>query len=206
MSAVAFVLLQHGRVHSSKVSTVSSLADRVFGSLTDQQMRVRPGQGLNSLVWLLWHMARVEDVAVNLVVTPGRQVLDDGWADRIGVRRADVGTGMTDAEVSEFTARAEPAAVSAYRDAVGLRTRDVVAALGPAGWAAILGAGDAARGPAGFGTFVGQPRALELGHSAITHNAMHLGEAVTMRGLAGFPVDGGESAATGPGVDGGGPA
>ena len=27
-----------------------------------------------------------------------------------------------------------------------------------------------------------------LGHSAITHNAMHLGEAVTLRGLAGFPV------------------
>ena len=60
MGPVSFFYLQHGRVHSSKVSSVTSLADRIFGALTDQQMRVRSGTGLNSLVWLLWHMARVE--------------------------------------------------------------------------------------------------------------------------------------------------
>ena len=48
-------------------------------------MRTRAGKRLNSLVWLLWHMARVEDVVVNLVVADGRQVLDDGWALRLKV-------------------------------------------------------------------------------------------------------------------------
>lgn len=95
---------------------------------------------------------------------------------------------MTEDEVAEFTARADIAAVRAYRDAVGLKTRDVAAALGPAGWADILSTADAARAPGRFRTFVGQPRALELGHSAITHNAMHLGEAVTIRSLAGFAL------------------
>ena len=185
MDPLSFFYLQHGRVHSSKVSAVSSLADRIFGGLTDQQMRARPGKGLNSLVWLLWHMARVEDVAVNLVVTAGQQVLDDGWSTRLGVVRTDVGTGMTEDEVAEFTVRADIAAIRAYRDAVGLKTRDVAAALEPAGWAEILGTADAARVPGGFQVFVGQSRALELGTSAILHNAMHLGEAVTIRGLAG---------------------
>ncbi|MBI1847711.1 MAG: DinB family protein [Candidatus Rokubacteria bacterium] len=188
MDPGSFFHLQHGRVHSSNVSSVASLADRIFGGLTDEQMRVRPGQGLNSLVWLLWHMARVEDAAVNLVVTAGQQVLDDGWSPRLGVLRTDVGHGMTEDEVADFTARADIAAVRAYRDAVGLRTRDVAAALGPGAWAEILSTADAVRVPAGFRAFVGQPRAFELGTSAITHNAMHLGEAVTIRGLAGFPL------------------
>ena len=186
MDPMSLFDLQHGRVHSSKVSSVPSIADRIFDALTDQQMRVRPGKGLNSLVWLLWHMARVEDVAVNLVVTAGRQVLDDGWSSRLGVLRTDVGQGMTEDEVAEFTARADVTAVRAYRDAVGLKTRDVAATLGPAAYTEIVGAADAARVPGGFRALVGQPRGLELGTSAITHNAMHLGEAVTIRSLAGF--------------------
>ena len=185
MDPVSFFYLQHGRVHSSKVSSVMSLADRIFGALTDQQMRVRPGKGLNSLVWLLWHMARTEDVGVNLVVTAGRQVFDDDWARRMNISRRDTGSGETEDEVSELSAQADVAAVRAYRDAVGLKTRDVAAALGPADWAEILTAADAARVPGGFQAFLGQPRALELGTSAILHNALHLGEAVTIRGLAG---------------------
>jgi len=105
---VSFFHLLHGRVHSSKVSSVATLADLVFGALTDEQMRVRPGKRLNSLVWLVWHMARVEDVAVNLVVTAGRQVLDDGWSSRLGVVRTDVGHGMTEDDVAEFSAIINP--------------------------------------------------------------------------------------------------
>ena len=188
MDPVSFFYLQHGRVHSSKVSSVPSIADHVFGGLTDQQMRVRPGKGLNSLVWLLWHMARVEDIGVNVIVTAGQQVLDEGWSSRLGVRRTDVGNGMTEDELTEFAARIDIGAVRAYRDAVGLKTRDVVTTLAPAGWADIVSTADAARVPDWFKVFVGQPRALELGTSAITHNAIHLGEAVTIRSLAGFAV------------------
>jgi len=183
MDTVSFFRLQHGRVHSSSVSSVPSIADQVFGGLTDEQMRARPGPGLNSLVWLLWHMARVEDIGVNLVVTDGHPVLDDGWASRLRVMRSDVGNGMSDGELTEFSARVDVTAVRAYRDAVGLRTRDVVAALPTTQWAEPITAIDAARVPTWFKVFEAQPRALELATSAITHNAMHLGEAVTVRSL-----------------------
>ena len=185
MDPLSFFSLQHGRVHSAKVSSVPSIADQVFGGLTDPQMRTRPGTGLNSVVWLLWHMARVEDVGVNLIVTAGRQVLDEDWSSRLGIRRTDAGHGMTEDELTEFAARVDIGAVRAYRDAVGLRTRDVVAALEPASWLERVSTVDAARLPDWFKPFLGQPRAFELGTSAITHNAMHLGEAVTIRSLAG---------------------
>ena len=185
MDPVAFFYLQHGRVHSSKVSSGLSIADQVFSGLTDQQMRARPAKGLNSLVWLLWHMARVEDVGVNLIVTAGQQVLDDGWPSRLGIPRTDVGNGMTEDELTEFAERADIAAIRAYRDAVGCRTRDVVETLGTECWAELVNPAVAARVPDWFKVFVGQPRALELGTSAITHNAIHLGEAVTIRSLVG---------------------
>jgi hypothetical protein len=68
-----------------------SFADRVFGGLTDDQMRLRPAKGLNSLAWLLWHMARTEDVVVNVVIGRESQVLDDAWLERCrGARRASI--------------------------------------------------------------------------------------------------------------------
>lgn len=116
-------------------------------------------------------MARTEDIAVNLVVTAGQQVFDNDWARRMNVSRRDTGSGMTEDEVTDVSERA-----------------DVAAALGPAEWAGILTTADAARVPDGFQAFAGQPRAFELGTSAILHNALHLGEAVTIRGLAGFAL------------------
>ena len=37
------------------------IGDR-FRQLTDDQMRRRPHPHLNSIAWLLWHMARSEDM------------------------------------------------------------------------------------------------------------------------------------------------
>ena len=198
MDTVSFFLIGHGRLHSAEVAGGTPYADRVFAGLSDDQMRARPGQGLNSLVWLLWHMARTEDAAVNPVVASRDQVLDDEWMRRMNVPWRIIGTGMTDDEVTEMTVRADIAAVRAYRSAVGLRTREVVRALRPEAWDEIVGVEDIKRG-AVAGAFrdwveganypwLGWTRGDQLASSALRHNAAHMGEAVTIRGLAGFGV------------------
>jgi hypothetical protein len=128
MESLRFFLLQHGHLHSLESGGGASYADRVFGGVPDVAMRARPADRLNSLVWLLWHMARTEDAAVNLVVSSGRQVLEDDWARRMNVPWRTIGTGMTDGEVVELTGRADVGAVRAYRAAVGRQTREVVSA------------------------------------------------------------------------------
>jgi DinB superfamily len=202
MDTLSFFLVQHGQLHSLDVATGASYADRVFAGLTDDQMRARPGNGLNSLIWLLWHMARTEDVAVNIVVSDGRQILDDDWTRRMNVPWRTIGTGMTDADVGDLTARADVDAVRAYRAAVGRRTQDVVRALRPEEWNEIVGFTDTARAASagafapntawvhgvGYKPWQGHSRAAQLAGSAIRHNAMHLGEAVTVRSLAGFAL------------------
>jgi hypothetical protein len=189
-------------VHSVEVGGGESYGDRVFGGLTDEQMRTRPGRGLNSLVWLLWHMARTEDVAVNFVVSAGGQVLDDDWVRRMSIPWRTIGTGMAAGDVGDLTQRAEVQAVRAYRTAVGRRTRDVVRDLRPGAWDEVIGFTDTTRAAAagafapntpwvdemGYKPWQGHSRAAQLASSAIAHNAMHLGEAVTIRSLAGFAL------------------
>ncbi|HEU4369852.1 MAG TPA: DinB family protein [Methylomirabilota bacterium] len=200
MDVARFFFGQHAATHAGDVyATTPSRFDRLLGSLSEDQMRVRPRPGLNSIVWLLWHMARTEDVAVNLVVAARAQVFDGAWARRMNVARPDMGTGMTVDEVAELSERADVAGVRAYRSAVGARTREAVGALPPAAWDEILTLEDTARaadagafGPndlwidgIGHPPWQGHARGDQLGGTAIRHNAGHIGEAVTVRGLGG---------------------
>jgi hypothetical protein len=89
-------------------------------------LAARPGGAGNSLSWLMWHLARVEDVVVNAVVRGRPQVLlAEGWGPRLGVDDARVGTGFTDDEVARFSREADPVEVDAYWQAVR---------AGTAGW------------------------------------------------------------------------
>ena len=202
MDMVTFFLVQHGQLHAAEGGGPGTYCDRVFAGLTDEQMRARPGGGVNSLVWLLWHMARVEDAALNLVVSDGRQVLDDDWARRMNIASRTIGTGMSEGEAADVSKRADVGAVHAYRAAVAQRTRNVVRILRADTWEELLGLADTSRAAAagayapntawtegvGYRPWQGHSRAAQLAGSAIRHNALHLGEAVTVRSLGGFSL------------------
>ena len=132
MDARDLFLDQHAAVHAAAVGgNKMSLADRTFGGLSDAQMRVRPREDLNSIAWLMFHIARAEDVMVNVILAGRSQVFDDSWDNRLGVTRRDFGIGMTSSEVTELTQQVDVAALREYRDAVGGRTREVVSGFKP---------------------------------------------------------------------------
>lgn len=56
-------------------------------------------------------------------------MLDEGWRERLAVPRRDVGTGMTDAQVDELSARIDLQALAGYSNAVTARTLEVVETL-----------------------------------------------------------------------------
>jgi hypothetical protein len=194
MDVTRLFLDQHGAVHSAAVGgNKMSAGERAFAGVSDEQMRVRPREDLNSLAWLLWHIARAEDVFVNPVLAGRPQVLDDGWAGTLGISRRDFGIGMTSAEVTEVTRQIDLAALRAYRDAVGLRTREIV---GGFDWSGTIPAEAveraAAQGAFGVRTdgvvkaFTGRPRAMVLSGIALLHSAQHIGEVATVRSAGGF--------------------
>src|SRR5437868_2812146 len=112
MDACQLFLDQHGAVHSAAVGgNKASAAERAFAGLSDEQMRVRPREDLNSLAWLMWHIARAEDIMVNTILHGRDQVCDDAWRKRLGVSRRDFGIGMTSTEVTELTRQVDLAAL-----------------------------------------------------------------------------------------------
>src|ERR671924_439933 len=135
MDARELFLDQHAAMHSAAVGgNKMSAAERTFAGLSDEQMRVRPREDLNSLAWLMWHIARAEDIIVNSVLSGQPQVFGDAWMKRLGIGRRDFGIGMTSAEVTELTKQIDVGALREYRDAVGRRTREMVSGFTPADW------------------------------------------------------------------------
>jgi hypothetical protein len=188
---------QHAAMHSAAVGgNKMSLAERTFTGLTDEQMRVRPREDLNSLAWLMWHIARAEDILVNAVLAGRPQIFDDAWSRRLGITRRDFGIGMTSAEVTELTRQIDVGALREYRDAVGLRTREVVRGFKPEDWEGKVSTDAVERAAAGgaFGArtetlvkaFPGRPRTAVLSGIALFHPAGHMGEAATVRTAGGF--------------------
>jgi hypothetical protein len=190
-------LNQHSAVHSAAVAgNQASAAERAFGGLTEPQMRVRPREDLNSLAWLMWHIARAEDIIVNPVLAGRAQVCDAGWLKRLGITRCDFGIGMTSSEVWDLTGQIDVEALREYRDAVGRRTREVVGGFGEQDWEGTVApeAVERAAEQGAFGVrrdalvkaFTGRPRAMVLSGLALFHPAGHLGEATTVRSAGGF--------------------
>src|SRR4029453_16834021 len=135
MDARDLFLDQHAAVQSAAVGgNKMSAAERTFAGLSDEQMRVRAREDLNSLAWLMFHIAGAEDIMVNQVLSGRPQLFEDGWAKRLGITRRDFGIGMTSAEVTELTRHIDVGALREYRDAVGRRTRDIVSGFRPQDW------------------------------------------------------------------------
>ena len=197
MDVLDLFLDQHAATHSAAVGgNKMSAAERAFGGVTDEQMRVRPREDLNSLAWLMWHIARAEDILVNVVLAGRPQVCDAAWMKRLAITRRDFGIGMTSPEVTELTRQVDLGALREYRDAVGRATREVVGAFKPQDWegAVSVDAVQRAADEAGFGvrteaivkTFPGRPRMSILSGIALLHSAGHMGEAATVRTAGGF--------------------
>ena len=85
MDALDFLRVRYAQFHRP-------MWDQLTDGLSERELRARPHPRANTIVWLVWHNARIEDLGVNRFVVDGRQVMDrNDWAARMGVTRRDVG-------------------------------------------------------------------------------------------------------------------
>ncbi|MGH2496018.1 MAG: DinB family protein [Ktedonobacteraceae bacterium] len=136
-ATIRLFLGQHAMLHSAEMSHSGawSFEDEVCEGLSDAQLRSRPAGATNSIAWLIWHIARIEDVTMNLLVATRPQVLDeDDWVQRLHLNRRDVGTSMSENEVADFSNQVDCSVLRTYRVAVGRRTREIASSLQPAQW------------------------------------------------------------------------
>lgn len=108
-----------------------SFEDAILDGITEEQMWRIPRNCEHSVAWIIWHIARCEDVAMNLLVAGSPQVLNQGdWLGRIRASICHTGNEMDEAGVARFSKSVDIEALRAYRVAVGRRTREIVEPLG----------------------------------------------------------------------------
>jgi hypothetical protein len=119
--SAALLLDAFGRVHES--------VPRVVEGLTDEQLAWSPGPRANSIAWLVWHLARVEDDHVAGVAGSAQVWTSGGWLQRfgLGLDPRDIGYGHTTQQAHGVRAQAH--LLTGYYDAVHGRTAGIVSGL-----------------------------------------------------------------------------
>ena len=202
MDARQIFLDRHACVHSHAMNADGwwKEEDTVWANLGDSQLRGRPTPAHNSIAWVLWHMARCEDVAVNTTIRGGDEVLDhDEWLPKLGISSRHIGTGATKTEVDAISQTVNLDALRAYRAAVGRATETWASTLDFATLDKLVSADEAQRaiekGNLGeHGAWVGPYWAKVvwthgsfLFWLAVEHNWYHIGEIWVIRSLLNHP-------------------
>jgi hypothetical protein len=83
--------------------------DELTEGLTDERANYRPTPNANSIAWLIWHSARVQDIQLAPIAGIEQVWTHDGWVDRFGLDlpRNDTGYGHGPDEVAEVRAPVE---------------------------------------------------------------------------------------------------
>ncbi|WP_457254373.1 mycothiol transferase [Pedococcus sp. P5_B7] len=105
--------------------------DAVDG-LTPDQLAERPSDRANSIGWLVWHLARVQDDHVAAVADREQVWTGEGWHERFGLPfdADDTGYGHTSEQVAQVRGLAADDLV-AYLEAVHAVTVEFVRPLTP---------------------------------------------------------------------------
>lgn len=120
----------HSKLHLSSVSdTGRNEVDALLGDLAPGEYCVMPTAKDETIAWVLWHIARIEDLTMNILVANRGQVFDDEWRKQLGTPVSDTGNALSDDEIMELSRRLNIEKLMAYRNAVGQRTRDIVKSL-----------------------------------------------------------------------------
>jgi hypothetical protein len=124
MDVPALLLEIYGRI--------PPLAEEAVDGLTADQLATAPAPGANTIGWLVWHLARVQDHHV-AELTETEQIWTSGdWAKRCGLDPDPNNTGYGHGPEQVLSVRPEtPAVLLAYLDAVHQRTTSMLEGLSP---------------------------------------------------------------------------
>ncbi|MGD1240405.1 mycothiol transferase [Mycobacterium seoulense] len=147
--------------------------DDIADGLTDEVANYRVTSDANSIAWLIWHSARVQDIQLADVAGVEQVWLRDGWVDRFGLDlpRNDTGYGHGPEQVAKVKAPAD--LLSGYYHAVHKLTLEYIAGVTDADLERVV---DTNWDP----PVTASARLVSI----IDDCAQHLGQAAYVRGIA----------------------
>ena len=62
-----------------------------------------PTSKAETIAWVIWHIARIEDLTMNMLVARQEQVWNAEWKQRLHTKLEDTGNALTDDDIMEFS-------------------------------------------------------------------------------------------------------
>ncbi|WP_432665635.1 DinB family protein [Wukongibacter baidiensis] len=131
-NAINLFMDQHARVHASDVSGIECVTfeDKLWEDTDEVTFRRGQSKKGRTIAYGMWHSARIEDIAMNLLVADEEQIIDQGnWMKRMNSSIYDTGNALNIDEILEFSRTIDMQALRDYRKAVGKKTRKIVNSL-----------------------------------------------------------------------------
>jgi len=133
-AAIPLFISQHAMLHSAQISQAGlwSFPDEILQGLDDSDLRrILPGDE-HSIVWVFWHLARIEDVTMNMLVAGRPQLYyEENWFTQMKFLSSETGNALDQAGITSLSAGLDLDALYAYRLAVGRRTWSIAKSLRP---------------------------------------------------------------------------
>ncbi|WP_245546954.1 DinB family protein [Evansella cellulosilytica] len=86
----------------------------------------------NSIAWHLWHITRVEDMTMNILVLNEQQVLHtSNWLEKMNLSFTHSGNDMSKEDIALLSSNVDFNSLLEYRAAVGKRTQEIISLLSP---------------------------------------------------------------------------
>lgn len=131
--AIDLFLRQHAMVHDAETSNAGlpSFSDEVWQGASETTIRCVPPKFEHSIAWLIWHIARIEDMTMNVLMAGKPQIFYQGsWLAKLKIEIRHTGNVVMDTDdVTALSKAIDIEALKAYRREVGRVTRDAVKAL-----------------------------------------------------------------------------
>ena len=112
------------RVHDTVHESVAGL--------TERELTYRPDPDANTIAWLVWHVARIQDDHVSELAVVEQAWTADGWAARFELPFVTTATGYGHSSADVAAVRLDERQLLGYFDAVYARTRAYLPTLSPA--------------------------------------------------------------------------
>lgn len=132
--AVEMILDLHKDLHALIVSGLNgqNMIDTLLSDLKPNEYAVMPTSKDETIAWAIWHIARIEDLTMNILVNNGTQIFNESWKMRMNISISDTGNAMSDDEIMNFSKQIKIVELLRYRNEVGIRSREIIRNLHPA--------------------------------------------------------------------------
>lgn len=119
----------HSQLHSSEIyDSERTYYDEISVQICKENFSICPRKTNMTIAWDIWHITRIEDLTVSILLCRDDQVFDS-YKDKLGTSVADTGNAMTDEEVFSLGKELSISELLAYRKAVGRKTKGFIEKL-----------------------------------------------------------------------------